>query len=64
MAALTTPDVAVVHAVWGLTGARDPRGPDLPRGLGQMTYMMTKHSGTWAIAVLQNTVIAVSPPAV
>ncbi len=56
-----TPDIALVHAVWELTGARSPEGVPQPSTLGMMTYVMIKESAGWAIAALQNTLVSAPP---
>ncbi|WHZ19308.1 MAG: hypothetical protein OJF55_001457 [Rhodanobacteraceae bacterium] len=49
-----TPDVAIVHARWTMTGEHMPPGMP-PPDQGIQTLVMTRHSGQWLIAVFQNT---------
>lgn len=49
-----TPDVALAHARWTMTGARTPAGIPEPRA-GIQTLVFTKHGGHWLIAGFQNT---------
>jgi uncharacterized protein (TIGR02246 family) len=49
-----TRDLAVVHSVLELTGARDRQARPLPPGLGVMTYVMDKVDGDWRIIAFQN----------
>ena len=56
-----TSDVAVVHAIWELSGAADSSGRPLPPGFGVMTYVLSKVGRTdWRILAFQNT--TVNPP--
>jgi uncharacterized protein (TIGR02246 family) len=49
-----TPEIAVTHVRWTMTGARTPKGlPEPQQGIQTMT--LQKQSGQWLIAVFQNT---------
>jgi uncharacterized protein (TIGR02246 family) len=49
-----SPDIAVVHARWNMTGARTPKGiPEPQQGIQLQT--LQKQSGKWMIAAFQNT---------
>ena len=56
-----TPEIAVAHARWTMTGAHMPPGLPEPRE-GLQTLTVQKRHGTWLIAAFQNTNY-VSPPA-
>ncbi len=49
-----SPDVALAHARWTMTGARTPAGIQEPRA-GVQTLVFTKQVGHWLIAGFQNT---------
>ncbi|HEX5489075.1 MAG TPA: SgcJ/EcaC family oxidoreductase [Rhodanobacteraceae bacterium] len=49
-----TPDVAVAHARWTMTGAKMPPGMP-PPGAGIQTLVLRLHDGKWRIAEFQNT---------
>ena len=50
-----TPDVALVHATWDVTGRSRPAGEAVPV-LKQITTMeMVKTNGKWLITAFQNT---------
>ncbi len=49
-----TPDVAVAHVRWTMTGARTPAGLPLPQQ-GIQTHVLQKKGGQWLIAAFQNT---------
>lgn len=49
-----TPDVAVVHVRWTMTGARTPSGLPVPQQ-GIQTHVLQKKGGQWLIAAFQNT---------
>ncbi len=63
-----TPEVAVAHVRWTMTGAKTPPGIPEPRE-GIQTQVLSKVSGRWLIAAFQNTnglpeqPFPVSPPA-
>ena len=57
-----TPDIAIAHARWRMTGARMPPGLPEPReGLQSLTVQ--KSNGKWLIAAFQNTNYAPPPVA-
>ena len=57
-----TPDIAVAHARWKMTGAHMPPGLPEPReGLQSLTVQ--KSNGKWLIAAFQNTNYAPPPVA-
>jgi len=56
-----TPDIAIAHARWTMTGARMPPGLPEPRE-GLQTLIVQKRDGEWLIAAFQNTNY-VPPPA-
>ena len=49
-----TPDLAVAHVRWTMTGARTPKGIPEPQQ-GIQTQVLQKQSGKWQIATFQNT---------
>ena len=49
-----TPEIALAHAYWTMTGAKMPPGMPEPRA-GVQTLVMTKQHGRWLIAGFQNT---------
>jgi uncharacterized protein (TIGR02246 family) len=49
-----TPDVAVAHVRWTMTGARTPSGLPVPQQ-GIQTHVLQKQNGQWLIAAFQNT---------
>lgn len=49
------PDVAVAHAHWTMTGARNPTGGAPQPSAGIQTLVLTKTAGHWLIAEFQNT---------
>ena len=49
-----SPDIAIVHLRWTMSGARMPPGLPEPRE-GLQTLTVQKVSGKWLIAALQNT---------
>jgi uncharacterized protein (TIGR02246 family) len=51
-------EVAVTRSRWSLTGLTDPAGRPLPPCEGFLTHVLTKKSGSWGIAVSQDTDIA------
>lgn len=63
-----TPEIAVVHVLWSLTGNRNPDGSDGQPRKGIFTEILQKQSGKWLIAAAQNTdsrpevPIATGPP--
>jgi hypothetical protein len=59
-ARLSLPDIALIHGVWGLSGAVDWHGQLLSPGLGIMTYLMSRAQGVWRISAFQHT--TVGPP--
>lgn len=49
-----TPDIAVAHVSWSMTGAKAPPGIPEPRQ-GIQTQVLQRQGGTWLIAAFQNT---------
>jgi uncharacterized protein (TIGR02246 family) len=49
-----SPEIAVAHVRWTMTGARTPPGIPEPRE-GIQTQTLRKAAGTWRIAAFQNT---------
>lgn len=49
-----TPDIALAHAYWTMTGAKMPPGMPEPR-VGLQTFVMTRQRGRWLISGFQNT---------
>ena len=49
-----TPDVAVAHVGWTMTGARTPTGLPVPQQ-GIQTHVLQKQNGQWMLAAFQNT---------
>jgi uncharacterized protein (TIGR02246 family) len=49
-----TPEIAVAHVRWTMTGAKTPPGIPEPRE-GIQTQVLSKVSGRWLIAAFQNT---------
>jgi uncharacterized protein (TIGR02246 family) len=49
-----TPEFAVAHVRWTMTGARTPTGLPVPQQ-GIQTHLLQKHGGQWLIAAFQNT---------
>ena len=49
-----TPEIAVVHVLWSLTGNRNPDGSDGQPRKGIFTQMLQKQNGKWLIAAAQN----------
>ena len=49
-----TPEIAVAHVHWTMTGARTPKGIPEPQQ-GIQTQTLQKQSGKWLIAAFQNT---------
>lgn len=56
-----TPDIAVAHARWTMTGEQMPPGQPVP-DKGIQTLVMTRDDGKWLIAELQNTISKPEPP--
>ena len=50
----STPDVALVHATWGVTGWRRPTGEAIPALKEITTMTMVKTNGKWLITAFQN----------
>jgi len=46
---------------WEMTGARDQNGQEIPLRRGLLNLVMTKHDALWAIAVMHNMDLPVSP---
>src|SRR5438034_11336466 len=51
----STPDVALVHATWDVTGSSRPTGEAVPVLKETTTMVMVKTNGKWLITSLQNT---------
>jgi uncharacterized protein (TIGR02246 family) len=51
----STPDVALVHATWNVTGLNRPTGEAVPVLKEITTIMMVKTNGKWLITSFQNT---------
>ena len=51
----STPDVALVHATWDVTGWSGPRGEAVPVLKEITTMMMVKTDGKWLITAFQDT---------
>jgi uncharacterized protein (TIGR02246 family) len=49
-----TPDIAIAHVRWTMTGARTPPNIPEPRE-GIQTQVLRKRAGAWRIAAFQNT---------
>jgi uncharacterized protein (TIGR02246 family) len=49
------PDVAIAHAHWTMTGAKNPTGGAPEPGAGIQTLVFTRAAGHWLIAAFQNT---------
>jgi uncharacterized protein (TIGR02246 family) len=49
-----TPEFAVAHVRWTMTGARTPSGLPVPQQ-GIQTHLLQKRGGQWLIAAFQNT---------
>lgn len=50
-----SPDIAVAHAAWTMSGARSPAGTQSPPSAGIQTLVLTKRGGHWLISAFQNT---------
>jgi uncharacterized protein (TIGR02246 family) len=50
-----TPEIAIVHISWSLTGNRNPDGSDGQPRRGIFTQVLQKQNGKWLIAAGQNT---------
>ena len=51
-----TPDIAVAHVRWSMTGAKSTTGNVSPMPVnGIQTQVLRKHAGAWLIAEFQNT---------
>jgi uncharacterized protein (TIGR02246 family) len=51
----STPDVALVHTTWDVTGSSHPTGEAVPVLKEITTMVMVKTNGKWLITALQNT---------
>ena len=51
----STPDVAVVHATWDVTGSSRPTGDAVPVLKEISTMVMVKTDGKWLITAFQGT---------
>ena len=51
----STPDVALVHATWDVTGSSHPTGEAVPVLKEITTMVMVKTNGKWLITAFQNT---------
>jgi uncharacterized protein (TIGR02246 family) len=49
-----SPDIAVVHWSWSMTGDKNPDGTARKRRYGLMTMVAAKRNGTWLVVVSQN----------
>jgi uncharacterized protein (TIGR02246 family) len=49
-----TPEIAITHVRWTMTGAKSPGGASPPQQ-GIQTHTLQKQSGKWLIAAFQNT---------
>jgi hypothetical protein len=49
-----TPEIAVAHVLWSMSGAKTPPGIPEPRK-GIQTQVLQKRAGKWLIASFQNT---------
>ena len=49
-----TPEIAIAHVLWTMTGARTPPGAPEPKQ-GIQVQVLRKHEGKWLIATFQNT---------
>src|SRR6188768_1924801 len=49
-----TPEIAIAHVLWTMTGARTPPGAPVPKQ-GIQVQVLRKHEGKWLIATFQNT---------
>lgn len=56
------PDVAAVDVHWEMTGATDAQGNPRPDREGLLSFVMTKNSGQWEIAVMHNLDLSALPP--
>jgi len=50
-----SPELAIAHARWTMTGARVPTGGAPPPQQGIQTHVLQKSGGKWLIAAFQNT---------
>ena len=51
----STPDVAIVHATWDVTGGSRPTGKTVPVLKENANITMAKSSGKWVITSFENT---------
>jgi uncharacterized protein (TIGR02246 family) len=51
----STPDVALVHATWDVTGSSRPTGKSVPVLKEITTIVVVKTNGKWLITSFQNT---------
>jgi uncharacterized protein (TIGR02246 family) len=51
----STPDIAIVHATWDVTGRRRPTGEAVPVLKEITTMTMVKTDGKWLITAFQDT---------
>lgn len=56
-----TPDTAVAHVRWTMTGAKTPAGIPVPQQ-GIETHALQKQNGQWLIAAFQNTLAVPEMP--